>query len=92
MQRPPRPEPHRCRSSSTRLEAQAIDPDDLAKALADFDGIWEVLLPQERRRVIQLLIQQVDYDGGTQALGITFQPTGIRSLVGETADLEEVTA
>lgn len=72
------------------LQAQHINPDDLAKALADFDGIWEVLLPQERRRVIQLLIQQIDYDGGTEELGITFQPTGIRTLVGETADLEEV--
>jgi len=74
------------------LQAQSIEPDDLARALADFNGIWEVLLPQERRRVLHLLIQQVDYNGETEELGITFQPMGIRTLVARASEAEEALA
>ncbi|MFH1844883.1 MAG: recombinase family protein, partial [bacterium] len=66
---------------ATDLEIQTINPDDLRIALESFSEIWTVLLPQERARIIHLLIQQVDYDGETGTLGITFHPVGIRALV-----------
>jgi site-specific DNA recombinase len=66
------------------LQEQRVDPDDLVSALGRFDLIWDVLLPRERTRIVRLLVQQVEFDGGSGTLGITFQPSGIKALVAET--------
>ena len=66
------------------VQDQTIDTEDLTAAIAHFDPIWEVLLPRERVRIVRLLIQQVDFDGGSGTLGITFQPSGIKALIAET--------
>ena len=41
------------------LDMQAIDRDDLARALNAFDPIWDVLLTPEKERVLQLLVEQI---------------------------------
>ena len=64
------------------LRAQDIDEQDLAAALQRFDPIWDVLLPQERTRIIRLLIQQVNFDGES-VVRITFQPAGVKTLTAE---------
>lgn len=65
------------------LKSQSIDTNDLTTAIAQFDPIWDVLLPRERTRIARLLIQQVDFDGESGTLGITFQPSGIKTLMVE---------
>lgn len=60
-----------------------IDPNDLASALSLFDPIWEVLFPAEQARIIELLIQQIEYNGKSGKLAVTFHPTGIKALAGE---------
>ena len=71
------------RRQHSDLQGQEIDAEDLTTAIAHFDPIWDVLLPRERVRIVRLLIQQVDFDGETGIMGITFQPSGIKSLVAE---------
>ena len=66
-------------------QGQTIDADDLTTAIAQFDPIWDVLLPRERVRIVRLLIQQVDFNGETGTMGITFQPSGIKALVADTS-------
>ena len=65
------------------LDAQAVDRDDLARALEAFDGIWSVLLTHERERVLRLLIKKIDYDGGTGKLDIAWRLGGFNQLVRE---------
>ena len=57
-----------------------IDPELAAQALAQFDPVWEALLPRERANVLQLLIERVDYDGQGGELSIAFRPAGMGSL------------
>jgi site-specific DNA recombinase len=66
----------------------AIDPAELARLLAEFEPIWSVLLPKERARIVRLLIQEVDYDGAAGTVGITFAPTGIKTLMDEAGKQE----
>jgi site-specific DNA recombinase len=61
------------------LNAQDIDEQDLTTVLGQLDPIWDVLLPRERTRIIRLLIKLVDFDG--EKIGITFHPSGIKTLV-----------
>ena len=68
---------------------QTIDTKDLTTAIAHFDPIWDVLLHRERVRIVRLLIQQVDFDGQTGTMGITFQPSGIKALMAEATNASE---
>ena len=63
-----------------------MDEADLRKALGLFDPIWNELFPPERRRVLHLLIERVDYDNPEGKVALTFRPTGIRTLAAEAAE------
>jgi site-specific DNA recombinase len=56
---------------------------EVEMALAAFDQLWEALTPREQSRIVQLLVERVDYDGGRGKMVITFHPTGIKTLAAE---------
>jgi site-specific DNA recombinase len=61
-----------------------VDEREAVRALALFDPVWDRLSPREQVRVLQLLVERVNYDGNKQTVSVTFHPTGIKSLVEET--------
>ncbi|MDB5335000.1 MAG: Resolvase domain protein [Planctomycetaceae bacterium] len=63
-----------------QLQAEQIDETEVATALAEFDAVWQVLSPKEQARVLQLLIERVDYHGDTGDVTLTFHPTGLSAL------------
>jgi site-specific DNA recombinase len=52
----------------------------VADALAEFDGVWESLTSQEQTRMMDLLVERVDWDGAQENVSITLRPGGIKSL------------
>jgi hypothetical protein len=64
-------------------ETQVVDDGDLTRALAAFGPVWEQLSLREQMRVVQLLIERVEYDGRTGDVAITFHPAGIKTLNAE---------
>ena len=71
---------------SSSLEKRSMNEADLEKALSLFDPVWDKLFPKERIRIMQLLIERIDYNGQEGEPAITFRDTGIKTLV---AELEE---
>ena len=69
------------------LNGNLIDEAEVAAALTDFDAVWDRLAPREQTRVIELLVEQITYDGKDGNISITFRPTGIKTLAGELGDL-----
>ena len=65
------------------LKGRSIVAADLRMALHAFDPVWDHLTTPEQARVVQLLIERVDYDGGKGTLAITFRPGGVRMLAEE---------
>jgi site-specific DNA recombinase len=65
------------------VRRQGIDEEEARQALAAFDPVWASLTPLEQGRLVGLLVQQVNYDGGTGKVSITFHPTSIRALADE---------
>ncbi len=63
-----------------RLQAELIDEGDIARALAGFDPVWESLSLRERARLLQLLIERIDYNGRDGTICITFHASGIKAL------------
>ena len=68
------------------LSHKLVDEREVAKAMSVFDPLWESLTPREQTRVVQLLVERVDYDGTTDKITITFHPSGIRTLADELAN------
>lgn len=62
------------------LSREIVDQREVENALALFDPVWETLTPREQARVIQLLVERVDYDGRRNTLAITFRANGIKTL------------
>jgi site-specific DNA recombinase len=55
----------------------------VASALSAFDPVWEQLAPKEQARVIQLLVDRIDYDGAAGTVSVTFHPTGLKAMAKE---------
>jgi site-specific DNA recombinase len=80
----------RIRALETRIEKvreqihtirrRMIEESEVADALREFDAVWQSLPPREQEKLVQLLVERVDYDGGEGKLAITFHPTGIQKL------------
>jgi len=71
------------RGQEESLKDCQVDEEEVVRTLAAFDPIWEVLHTPEKERILRLLIENVTYDGTTEELVITFQPTGIVTLATE---------
>ncbi len=63
------------------LEAETVSPAEAQTAFADFDGLWESLIPREQARLLKLLLTSVEYDGDAGTVAVTFRPTSIRTLI-----------
>ena len=74
------------------LEGDLVDEREVAAALADFDALWECLIPREQARAIELLVECIAYDGEGGNVSITFRPTGIKTLASELAQRKEEAA
>ncbi len=65
------------------LQREQVDGDEVARALAAFNPVWEALAPREQVRVTELLVERVDYDGATGTVSISLHPAGIKMLSSE---------
>lgn len=73
----------RCRNEAAGLTVQRLTPRVFRAALTYFDPVWHVLYPQERARIIQLLIESVEYTGSRGTLSLAFRPSGVLRLANE---------
>jgi site-specific DNA recombinase len=68
------------REEEVRLNASVFTEGDVADALRDFESVWESLNTREKCRILQLLIERIDYDGAEGTIAVTFRPNGIKAL------------
>jgi hypothetical protein len=57
--------------------------DEVAKAWRVLDLRWPALTPEGAARLVDLVVERVDYDGAKGKVAITYRPEGIRQLVQE---------
>ena len=77
------------REELLRLGREAVDEQEVARAMEAFDPVWETLAPREQVRLTRLLVQRVDYDGEQGTVSVTLHPVGIKAL---SREFGEVTA
>jgi site-specific DNA recombinase len=47
--------------------------------------VWDRLTTPEQARIVQLLVERIDYDGAAGMVSITFRQAGVRMLAVEQA-------
>lgn len=62
------------------IHHQVLDAEETARVMSVFDPVWESRTSREQIRVLELLIERVDYDGSKKKVSIVFRPTGIKTL------------
>ena len=75
-----------------RIRTTESSLSDVRAVLSQFDDLWESMPIRDRARLIELLIERIDYDGAGGKIKITFHPTGITALGEELAVPQEPTA
>lgn len=70
------------REKIAKASTGSIDEEALAKAMADFDGVWSELFAREKQRVLSLLIEKITFASDTGDLSITFRTTALTGLGG----------
>jgi site-specific DNA recombinase len=71
------------RIKKMQIEEELITREEFMEALSVTSPIWDSLFPQEKRRILKLLLQEVDYDGRDGTLGLTLNGKGIKLLNSE---------
>jgi hypothetical protein len=74
------------------IERETVSPDEVQRAIALFEPIWDMLFPRERSRILHLLLESAIYDGIKGELELQFYPLGISRLAAEAAMVGQATA
>lgn len=76
-------------NATATLSGELVNEAEVTEALAEFDCVWDALAPREQIRILELLIERIEFDGHRGTMSITFRPTGINALTDELASLQE---
>ncbi len=67
------------------IERETVSPDEVQRAIALFEPIWDMPFPRKRSRILHLLLESAVYDGIKAELELHFYPLGISRLTAEAA-------
>ncbi len=79
----------RVREQATILRQHQIDEEEARTAMAAFLPVWEVLTPREKSRLVELIVQQVEFNAAIGTIKVTFHPESIRTLSREMNNQQE---
>lgn len=65
-------------SELQKISNNLLTQQDVETAMTTFDPIWESMTLREQIRLVQVVVKQVEYDGETGRVTITFDPIGIK--------------
>ncbi len=71
------------------LRCHLVDEAEVETALRAFDPVWECLSPKEQSRVLELLIERVEFDGESGQVSIVFHSTGFHGLIQRLAEEDD---
>jgi site-specific DNA recombinase len=63
-----------------RLSQSLVTEDEAAAALSAFQPVWGALTPREQARLLELLIERVEFDGASDSVKLVFHASGIHAL------------
>jgi len=77
-----------CELEAQTTRRQPVELNRVAEALRAIDPVWDVLFPEEQRRIVQLLVEHITVS--TSGINIRFRTNGIEQIVEELQPSEEL--
>jgi site-specific DNA recombinase len=77
------------RTRRTALSEQRPNAQQVIEAIRQFDDIWSCMSPLEQTRLVQSIVERVDYDGTTGNVAIKFRASGFQDLANKLAKAED---
>lgn len=77
------------REREQALKETLLDEDEIGQTLREFEPVWDSLATREKSRLLQLLIEHVEYDGAEDTISVAFRPEGLRQFQQEIQPEEE---
>jgi site-specific DNA recombinase len=68
------------------LRCHLVDETEVELALRGFDPVWECLSPREQCRILEILIERVDFNGESGHVSVVFRYTGFHGLIERLAE------
>ncbi len=65
------------------LSKQVVDEREVVTALSVFDPVWDSLTSREQARILQMMVERVEYDGVKATVAVTFRPAGLKMFADE---------
>ena len=72
------------RGELARLADWSLPREKVTTLLQRFDELWKAMTIVEKQKLLNLLIERIDYDGQHGQVTIHFHPSGLESLLTET--------
>ena len=66
-------------SEIVSIQRQMLNPDELVGNLESFEPLWDAMRPRQKK-LIHLLIKQIEWDSETDNIFIAFHQTNIEVL------------
>ncbi len=77
------------RITLTQTQEQRLTQEELQEALIVASPVWDTLLPHAKRRVLERLLERVEYDGKTSRLTLKLSAKGVQVLRDELQGVRE---
>ncbi|MBI3846690.1 MAG: recombinase family protein [Planctomycetes bacterium] len=79
----------RVRGELRSLECATIDEVELKRVLEQFDDAWDALVLEERRRLLALVVERIEFDGQARSLRVRFRANALSALSKKGSDAHE---
>jgi site-specific DNA recombinase len=77
------------KTQARTIGRQLLDPKEATMAMSVFEPVWGTFTPREQARVVELLVERLDFDGSKGKVAIVFRSTGIKTLAQQLAHKRE---
>ena len=78
---------HQLHIRMNQLKSSQLADAEIQAAFVDFDNLWKSMSQREQGKLMEVLVERVEYDPHEVAFSVTFHRSGIKTLAAEAAQV-----
>ena len=78
---------HQLHIRVSQLESSQLEDAEIKAAFGDFDTLWKSVSQREQGKLMEVLVERVEYDPDEVAFSVTFHRSGIKTLAAKAAQV-----
>ena len=71
---------HQLHNRVSQLELSELADAEIKAAFGDFDTLWKSVSQREQGKLMEVLVERVEYDPNDVAISVSFHRSGIKTL------------